>query len=63
MRGTNRYTVTDDSELIAEEADLEGHRHTWPDGTPLTETSTNAYTTQRAAGGAPPHRSHKRELD
>ncbi len=49
----DRYMVTDESELIAHEADLKRDQHTWPDGAPLTDASTDAYTIRRATGGRP----------
>lgn len=54
----SRYIVTGDTEFVEEVADLDAAGHTWPDGRPLTEASTDAFTDAEAAepksvGGRP----------
>lgn len=46
----NRYVVDETTEFIDEEIDLDTAGHRWPDGTPMTEANTEAYTVARAAG-------------
>jgi hypothetical protein len=52
MAKNSKYTVTKDTEFVEGVADLTGR--TWPDGRPLSEESTDEFTTARAnVGGRP----------
>ncbi|GGF15162.1 hypothetical protein [Subtercola lobariae] len=53
MTDTKKYRVTDDSQLVEAEADLDKGQHTWPDGRPMTEQNTAEYTAQRKSAGRP----------
>ncbi|MHB1235519.1 MAG: hypothetical protein ACYCZK_07585 [Microbacteriaceae bacterium] len=49
-KDTSRYIVTDNSQLVEEEADLDQEQHIGPDGHLLTEAGTDEYTRRRAIG-------------
>ena len=46
----SRYRLTEPGQVAPGYIDLDDADEQWPDGRPLTEASTEAYTTERAAG-------------
>ncbi|WP_420111652.1 hypothetical protein [Pseudactinotalea sp.] len=53
MGEAREYTVTTGSEFIQGDAELDDTGRTWPDGTPLTEATTEAYTVAQRRRGRP----------
>ncbi|GGF34377.1 ribbon-helix-helix protein, CopG family [Subtercola lobariae] len=53
MTDTSKYNVTDNDQLVDEDADLDKVIHNWPDGRPMTEENTAQYSEQRKKAGRP----------